>query len=114
MSLLKIIVIAMAAPILLGTLLLVWMLLHRQTGGLHRDAAPVAAAAAPAAPAAGGGTAGYFAANVPIPAGMHFEQMLAVGNHVLLRFAGDQGQRILMVDPESGSVTGSIALTPEH
>lgn len=110
MSLLKIIVIAMAAPILLGTLLLVWMLLHRQTGGLHRDAAPVAAAA----PAAGGGTAAYFAANVPIPAGMHFEQMLAVGNHVLLRFAGDQGQRILMVDPESGSVTGSIALTPEH
>ena len=100
MRLLKALVIGMGAAIVLGIAALAWLLLDRW--GLH------------AAGQGGGITAdaGYTAMQVPTPDGMRFEQMTATADRVLLRFSGPEGERIVVVDPRSGQVTGSIAIPP--
>ncbi len=50
---------------------------------------------------------------VPIPAGYRIEQMLVVGERVVLRLSGGGPERILVLDPSLGKVAGGFALTPE-
>ena len=50
---------------------------------------------------------------VPVPAGARVEQTLVVGERVVLRLAGGGGERILVLDPAAGTVTGSFVLIPE-
>ncbi len=50
---------------------------------------------------------------VPIPAGYRIEQMLVAGERVVLRLSGGGPERILVLDPAQGKMTGGFALTPE-
>jgi hypothetical protein len=51
--------------------------------------------------------------SVPVPAGARIEQMTAASDRVILRLSGTGPERIMVLDPASGRVTGSFALTPE-
>lgn len=57
--------------------------------------------------------AGYFASEVPVPHGAHLEQVTATGDRLILRFAGGDADRLILVDVHSGQVTGSVTLVPE-
>ena len=104
MQLLKVLVIGMAGLIAIGIAVLAWGL----SSHWGRLAGP--AQDQPSAPLAGEG--GYVAAEVPAPAGTHLEQMATTSDRLLLRFAGPEGDRIVIVDPHSGRVTGTIAIAP--
>lgn len=67
-----------------------------------------------AKPAAAVSAVGDFGAvAVPVPAGARVEQTLVVGERVVLRLNGAGGERLLVLDPASGTVAGSFVLTPE-
>jgi hypothetical protein len=95
MKALKALVIALALVIVAGIGILVW--------GMTRTAHPVAA-----------NEAHLDAIAAPLeldpPPGMQFEQMSAAGDRLALRFAGAKGQRILLIDPRTGAVTGTISV----
>ncbi|MDR3437937.1 hypothetical protein [Telmatospirillum sp.] len=55
----------------------------------------------------------YYSVEVPVTAGNHLEQMAVSGDKVLLRFAGSEGDRILVVDPQTGHLSGTISLVPQ-
>ena len=66
------------------------------------------------APAAARSDAGStFTAEVMVPAGSRLDQMTTAGDRIVLRFSGGDGDRILVVDPHNGQVTGRITLVPE-
>jgi len=109
MGLLKALVFGMASLILAGIAVIAWGLAHHWTGLLSPAAKPAPAAAAPAAPAAPLSRGGI-AIEVPPPAGMHFEQMATAGDMLVLRFAGPQGERVLVVDPRTGQVSATISI----
>lgn len=50
---------------------------------------------------------------VPVPAGARVEQTLVVGEKVVLRLSGAGGERLLVLDPDDGTVSGAFVLTPE-
>jgi hypothetical protein len=50
---------------------------------------------------------------VPIPAGSRIEQMVVAGERVVLRLSGGGPERILVLDPGLGKVSGGFVLTPE-
>lgn len=50
---------------------------------------------------------------VPVPAGARIEQALVVGDRVVLRLAGGGSERLLVLDPAEGKVSGSFVLMPE-
>jgi hypothetical protein len=56
---------------------------------------------------------GYFSAELPVPAGMHLEQMATAGDRIILRLSGGDGDRILVLESGNGRVAGTIALTPQ-
>ncbi len=104
MKSLKALVIGMALLIVVGLALLGY--------GLYRNTAHVAAG--PAAPGgAGAGSNAYFSVEVPVSAGNHLEQMVVAGEKVILRFSGADGERILVLDPQTGHLAGTIALVPQ-
>jgi hypothetical protein len=102
MRLLKAFVIGMGLLIVIGGALLVWGLAHQWNRSAQVGAPPTPTDT----------DLGYVAAEVPAPAGMSLTQMTATSDRVLLRFSGPQGDRILVVDPRSGRITGNIAVTP--
>jgi len=103
MRLLKAFVIFMALAIAVGAGALVWGLAH------HWNRAVASGDATSAVPAA---DSSYVAAEIPAPNGMTFAQMSATSDRLLLRFSGPAGDRIVVVDPRTGRVTGNIAVTP--
>jgi hypothetical protein len=103
MRLLKVFVILMALVIAVGAGVLVWGFAHHWN---RMAASGDAAAASPAADSS------YAAAEIPAPNGMSFAQMATTSDRLLLRFSGPQGERIVVVDPRTGRVTGNIAVTP--
>ncbi len=56
---------------------------------------------------------GFGAVSVPLPAGSRVEQVLAVGDRLVLRLAGSGAERFVVLDPASGAVAGSFDLAPE-
>lgn len=50
---------------------------------------------------------------VPVPAGYRVEQMVVAGERVVLRLGGGGPERILVLDPGQGRVSGGFVLTPE-
>lgn len=105
MKALKALVIGMAL-LIVGGLVLVGYGIYRN--GVKR-AAPAATSERPVPSAAGS----YFSVELPLPAGARLEQMATAGDRLVLRLSGGEGDRILVVDPLTGQVAGSIALVPQ-
>lgn len=55
----------------------------------------------------------FGAVAVPVPAGAKVEQTLVVAERVVLRLSGGGPDRLIVLDPANGSVSGSFVLTPE-
>ncbi len=114
MKLLKVLVLVMAILIVAGLGLLGWGLTHNV--GHKHGAAPVVTAL-PVPPAALPAAAPV-ASSVPyrtelaLPAGTRLEQMAATADRVILRLSDATGQRLLVLDPVSGRVAGSVILRP--
>lgn len=111
MQLIKALVIGMSVVIAVGFAVLVYGWLHHW--GKTMSSSEVAAAQTARAPLTEAETranAAPFDITVPAPEGMHFEQMVASGGRTLLRFSGPQGERIVVVDPQSGRVAGTIGV----
>jgi len=103
MRLLKVFVIGMGLIIVIGGAVLVWGLAHqwnRSTGQSGATTTP------------GASDSGYAAVDVPAPDGMSLTQMATTTDRLLLRFSGPRGERIIVVDPRTGRITGNITVTP--
>ncbi len=81
--------------------------------GLMRNLPQKSAAQPFAAGASSAGGQGYFAVELPLAAGNHLEQMAVSGDKVLLRFSGSDGDRIVVLDPQTGHLAGTITLIPQ-
>lgn len=99
----KALVAFMAILLVAGLAVLGWGLSN--TSKSVGKAKPAAAASAPAEQ--------FGALAVPVPAGARIEQTLAVGERVVLRLSGGGSERLLVLDPAEGKVTGSFVLIPE-
>lgn len=106
MKALKALVIGMGLLIVVGLGLLGYGL-YRNT---HHSAQIGAVASAIGAPEE---AHPYFSVELPVVAGSHLEQMETAGERVILRFSGAEGERILVIDPRTGHVTGSISLVAQ-
>ena len=53
-----------------------------------------------------------FALEVAPPPGTRLEQMQAAGDLIILRFAGAGGDRLTIIDPLAGRITGTVAILP--
>ncbi|MDO8605182.1 MAG: hypothetical protein Q7R40_01480 [Phaeospirillum sp.] len=70
-----------------------------------------AGAAAPSSPPAT--TAEFGTVQIPLPAGSRIEQMIGVGDRVVLRLVGGGPEKLLVIDPGQGRVAGAFVLAPE-
>ena len=104
MKSLKALVIGMGLLIVIGLALLGFGL-YRNMG--HQPSAK----AVPTGTSEAGQT--YFAVDLPVMAGDHLEQMVVAGEKVILRFSGVDGERILVLDPHTGHLAGTISLVPQ-
>ena len=112
MNTLKALVIGMGALIVVG-LALVGYGLYRNTHP-HGESAPGAAVApAPSAPLSPAAPAGFFSSELPVLAGSRLEQVLSAGDRLVLRFSGGEGDRLVVLDPRSGQVSGTVQLIPQ-
>ncbi len=50
---------------------------------------------------------------LPVPMGTRLEQTLTTGERVILRLSHEGSERLLVLDPTTGTVSGSFILTPE-
>lgn len=101
MKALKALVIGMGMLIVVGLALVGF--------GLYRNTVHPAPAKGVGAEAGGP----YFSLEVPVASGSHLEQMAVAGDRVILRFSGAEGERILVLDPQTGHVTGTVSLIPQ-
>jgi len=54
-----------------------------------------------------------FAARVPVPPGARLEQVTASGDRIILRFSGSDGDRLVLLDAETGRPAGTVTLVPD-
>jgi len=67
-----------------------------------------------AAPTSAAAQAGYFNSELPVPHGAKLVSVSATNDRVVLHFnAGDNSDKILLVDAHNGQVTGTVTLLPE-
>ncbi|WP_249209073.1 hypothetical protein [Magnetospirillum sulfuroxidans] len=55
----------------------------------------------------------FGAISVPLPAGSRIDQVLVVSDRLVLRVIGGGPERLVVLDPASGAITGSFVATPE-
>lgn len=111
MKSLKVFVVSMGVLIVVGLFFLGY--------GVYRNLMPAGKSASgamsgqslPAASSADEG-AGYFAVDLPVPAGGRLEQMTVAGERIVLRFSSPEGDRLTLVDPKTGHVAGTVTLVP--
>jgi hypothetical protein len=110
MKALKALVIGMGLLIVIG-LGLVGYGLFVKGSGVHGEAShrPVSL---PGEPAPAG--QGYFSVELPVSAGSHLEQMTASGDKLLLRLSGADGERILVLDANTGHLAGTVTLVGQR
>ena len=53
-----------------------------------------------------------FRATVPVPSGWKLEQVTASGNRIILRFSTPDGDRLSLLDAETGLPAGTVTLVP--
>lgn len=115
MKALKALVIGMGLLIVAGLGGLGWGL-YRNTHRAAPVAAPVAALPSvpvPAEPLASATAEhGFFTVDVPVPEGARLEQVGEAGGRLVLRLSGGEGDRLVLIDPASGRVTGTVTLVP--
>lgn len=63
---------------------------------------------------AAGAAAPFGEVTVPVPAGTRLEQTLVAGEKVVLRVTGAGADRLIVLDPADGRITGSFVLSPEN
>ena len=54
-----------------------------------------------------------FKATVPVPSGWKLEQLTATGSRIVLRFSTPEGERLTLLDAETGRPAGTIDLVPD-
>ena len=114
MRAIKALVIGMTLLMVAGLFLLGYGLYAKS----HDLGKPAGAAMAAAGPAAGIGTATATATatfgrlEIPVAAGGRIEQMATVGERLILRLSEGERQRVVVIDPASGQVTGTIETVP--
>lgn len=107
MKSLKALVVSMGILIVVGLIFLGYGV-YRNLGRPGKSASESATVLAPAGAADGG----YFAVDLPLPTGGKLEQMAVAGERIVLRFSTPEGDRLTLVDPRTGHVTGTVALVP--
>lgn len=65
------------------------------------------------APAAASAGASFGQVEVPLPAGARIDQALVAGERIVLRITGSGPERLLVLDPATGEVSGSFLLAPQ-
>lgn len=106
MRALKALVIFMGVLIVVGLVVLGYGL-YLKAKKVTSDAPPTLAAA-PDRPVTGE----FGAVQLKMPPGAKVEQMEAVAGRLVLRLGGSGSDRIIVIDPLTGRVTGTIALVP--
>ena len=53
-----------------------------------------------------------FDTRLPVPRGSKLEQMTNAGDRIVLRFAGPDGDKLIVVDSRTGQPAGTITLVP--
>lgn len=101
MKAIKALVAFMGALLLAGLALLGW--------GLYSQSGKMATKAKPSATVSGD----FAAVSVPLPAGAQVQQVLVAGDRVVLRITGGGPERLIVLDPSTGTVAGSFVLTVE-
>ena len=99
MKAIKALVVFMGVLLIAGLALLGWGL-YAQAGKMTRKAGTAA-------------SGDFGTVSVPLAAGARVEQVLAVGDRVVLRVTGGGPDRLVVLDPAVGSVAGSFVVTPE-
>lgn len=108
----KALVIGMGVLIVVGTAVLIYGWTHNWNKANAPVEASSAAIHAPLTDADAAANGVPYDVKVPLPEGAHFEQMTATGDRVLLRFSGPGGERIVVIDPRTGHISGSIGVAP--
>lgn len=55
-----------------------------------------------------------FATQYPVPKGAKLEQVSALGDRILLRFSGPEGDKLVLLDSHTGQLAGTILLTSDN
>jgi len=100
MQALKTLVIAMGLLIVVGIGFVGYGLM-RAKNAPQTQQAPVSSAAEP------------FAARVPVPPGARLEQVTAAGDRIVLRFSSAEGEKLVLLDTQTGRPAGTISLVPD-
>ena len=104
MRTLKVATIVMGVLLVVGTLGLAVALMRRNTAAVP----PAAAVTAPALAVSPGG--GGLAATLTEPEGTHIAAMMAIADRLAVQLQGGGADRIVLIDPRTGAVTGRISL----
>lgn len=103
MKALKALVVFMGVLLVAGLGLLGW--------GLYSQAGKMASKGRQPAVVAVGTDFGAIA--VPLPAGARIDQMMAAGERVVLRVTGGGPDRLVVLDPQAGTVAGTFVIAVE-
>ena len=52
-------------------------------------------------------------AGLPLPHGAKLDQVAATSDRIILRLSGPEGDKLLVVDPNSGALVTTISLVPD-
>ena len=100
MNALKALVIGMGALIVIGIGLVGYGLTRGKKENAPLPAVPVAVIS--------GGEV-----SLALPRGARLEQMATTQDRIVLRLSGPEGDKLLLLDPHSGQLAGTVALVPD-
>jgi len=107
MKALKALVIVLGLLIVAGVVLVIYGI-SSKVG--PRPAAGTAAPATAAAPLPPSSTASFGTVAVPLTGGARIEQVLPVGERLVVRVAAPDGEELVVLDPTRGEIAGRFAL----
>ena len=100
----KILVLIMGLLLIIGLGILVWGMSHQQMA--QKQTPPIGHLAPPL-------SSGLpYTVDIPIPAGAHVEHITAVGDKLALHLSSMEGERILLIDSQTGKTAGVLSLVP--